>query len=381
MKGIHTLFFLLLLFSTAASAHVNTPVDLELSVYQDGRYEMDATGHIESILSGATSTASLGVREVRDEYERLEAASDADLRDEFYLHQKRLTRRLKLFLNDKPVELKLKGLTLSGHNGSTEGRLGTVTYAGDIGEPIKTVNFGYSRSLGFVMFKYRHMNPETGQWSDWQLLSNIPGEQPANQSVDVQAAQPQSLGQNILAYLYLGFTHILPKGLDHILFILGLFLLSIRWRPLLLQVTAFTLAHTLTLGLAMKDIVTAPSSLVEPLIAFSIAYIAIENIFGRNLGKIRLVIVFLFGLLHGLGFASVLTELGVPEGRFLSSLISFNVGVELGQITVLTIAFLLLGIPFGKRPWYRNRITIPLSAAIALTGLYWGIERSVGALT
>jgi len=134
-----------------------------------------------------------------------------------------------------------------------------------------------------------------------------------------------------------GFEHIIPKGLDHILFVFGLFLFSLAWRPLLAQITAFTLAHTVTLGLATLSVITIPTAqmwLIEALIAISIAYVAIENILRPKLGWWRIVVVFGFGLLHGLGFASVLGNLGLAQGQFVLSLIAFNIGVEFGQLTV-----------------------------------------------
>ncbi len=375
-KSFILLWLALLGLSAPAQAHVSTPVDLELSIEQDGHYILDATGHLESILSGASSTASLGIPRVREAYERFEQMSDAELKEAFSMHSKRLTQRIKLFLNEQPVALTLKSVSLSGHNQTQEGRLGTVTYEGRIDAPIETINFGYSRSLGLVLFKYRHRNPKTHAWSDWQLLSNIPGRTQASQSIKVAEDKPQPLSQTVLSYLYLGYTHILPKGVDHILFIVGLFLLSVRFKPLIAQVTAFTLAHTLTLGLAMKGIVHVPPVIVEPLIAFSIAYIGIENILEKNLHKFRIVVVFVFGLLHGLGFASVLNDLGVPQGQFASALISFNVGVEIGQLSILILAYVILAIPFKQQTWYRSGIVIPASLAIAAIGLYWGIERS-----
>jgi hypothetical protein len=141
----------------------------------------------------------------------------------------------------------------------------------------------------------------------------------------------------------LGFTHILPKGLDHILFVLGLFLLSTRKGPLLAQVTAFTIAHTLTLGLSVFGVVSLSWSVVEPLIAASIAYVAVENILTPNLKPWRTTVVFGFGLPHGLGFAGVLQEVGLPRSQRLPLLASFNVGVELGQLTVIALAFLAVG--------------------------------------
>jgi hypothetical protein len=181
-------------------------------------------------------------------------------------------------------------------------------------------------------------------------------------------------------FIVSGFEHIVPKGLDHILFVLGLFFFSLRMGPLLGQVTAFTLAHTITLALASLKIVSIPANIVEPLIAASIVYVAVENIFGSKdgggkIGLIRIAVVFGFGLLHGLGFASVLSDVGLPEGRFVISLIGFNIGVELGQLAVILTAFLLLALPFGRKSWYRARVAVPASCLIAGIGAWWTFER------
>ncbi len=174
-------------------------------------------------------------------------------------------------------------------------------------------------------------------------------------------------------YLRLGFRHILPLGIDHILFVLGLFLLNTSWRPLLVQITAFTAAHTLALALSTYGIVSLSPSIVEPLIAISIAWIALENVVTDELKPWRPAVVFGFGLLHGLGFAGVLAELGLPPNEYLTALLSFNAGVELGQLTVIALAFVLLG-AFRRRRWYRSRITVPLSASIGVIGLYWAFQ-------
>ncbi len=178
-------------------------------------------------------------------------------------------------------------------------------------------------------------------------------------------------------YTLLGYEHILPKGLDHILFVLGLFLLSTRLRPLLYQITAFTLAHSVTLALSMFEVISLPSSIVEPLIAASIVYVAIENVATTELKPWRVAVVFLFGLLHGLGFAGVLQELGLPEGRFVTALVAFNVGVELGQLSVVALAVLAVG-RFRALPGYRKWVVVPCSVAIAAVGLWWAVERSLG---
>ncbi len=175
-------------------------------------------------------------------------------------------------------------------------------------------------------------------------------------------------------YLALGFTHIVPHGLDHMLFVIGIFLLSGRLRDVLWQVSAFTLAHSITLGLSIYGLIAVPPAIVEPLIAVSIAYVAIENMVQTDLTRWRIWLVFAFGLLHGMGFAGALAELGLPPSEFLTALLTFNLGVEAGQLAVIAAAFLLFG--FGShRAWYRARIVVPASIVIACTAVYWTVER------
>ncbi|MEO6541223.1 MAG: HupE/UreJ family protein [Ferruginibacter sp.] len=178
-----------------------------------------------------------------------------------------------------------------------------------------------------------------------------------------------------ILYLQLGFTHIIPLGFDHILFVLSLFLLSPKLKPVLWQATAFTVAHSITLGLAMFKVITPSPAIVEPIIALSIMYVALENIFSPRLKKSRIGIVFLFGLVHGMGFANALGELGLPQNSYLTSLIMFNVGVELGQLAVILLAFFLFGKWFGNKPYYRKAIVIPLSVMITIMAGYWTVER------
>jgi hypothetical protein len=176
-------------------------------------------------------------------------------------------------------------------------------------------------------------------------------------------------------YLALGFTHIVPYGLDHMLFVLGIFLLSGRLRTVLWQVSAFTVAHSITLGLSIYGLIAVPPAIVEPLIAVSIAYVAIENLFLRELRPWRIALVFAFGLLHGMGFAGALKALGLPPSEFLTALVMFNVGVETGQLTVIAAAFLLVGWHCSQRDWYRRRVVVPASVIIACTAAYWTVTR------
>ena len=175
-------------------------------------------------------------------------------------------------------------------------------------------------------------------------------------------------------FLRSGFVHVLPHGLDHILFVLGLFLLSRSWRPVITQVTAFTLAHSLTLALAAAGWVHAPEAVVEPIIALSIACLALENLFRPRYTRWRLLVVFIFGAVHGLGFAGGLADKPIPADSFLAALTGFNLGVEGAQLAVIALAF-------AATCWvrdeerYRRWVVVPASVGIALAGLWWAAER------
>ena len=173
----------------------------------------------------------------------------------------------------------------------------------------------------------------------------------------------------------MGFKHIIPAGIDHILFVIGLCLLSTNIKTILWQATAFTVAHSITLALSMKNIIVAPGSVVEPIIALSILFVAIENMLLKELKPWRVLLVFIFGLIHGMGFASALNEIGLPAGKFYTSVIAFNAGVEVGQITIIAVLFGCVIIPLRNKNWYRLAIVYPLSACIALVAFYWTIER------
>ena len=199
--------------------------------------------------------------------------------------------------------------------------------------------------------------------------------QPVLAHVIVNELENQSAGEAFWVYLKLGYRHILPLGLDHIFFVLSLFLLSPKLKVVLLQATAFTVAHSITLGLSMYGIINPPLNWIEPLIAMSICFVALENIFSPRLRASRIGLVFLFGLVHGMGFAGALNQLGLPKNAYLLSLVSFNLGVELGQISIILLAYFLMAKWFGNKPYYRKFFVIPQSALIATVAGFWTIQR------
>lgn len=249
------------------------------------------------------------------------------------------------------------------------GAVATIHLTGRIPAHARDFSWTYAWTFAPYAITVRHSasdNPAT----EW-----LEGGQPSARYALASPAPRVNQLATAWRYLTLGFTHIVPNGFDHVLFVLGIYLLSGRARAVFYQVSAFTVAHSITLGLSMYGFVTVSPRVVEPMIALSIAYVAIENVLLSELKAWRVALVFAFGLLHGLGFAGALQELALPRSEFVTALLGFNVGVEMGQLTVIGAAFLLVGWHCSGQAWYRSRIVVPASAAIACTAVYWTIQR------
>ena len=198
---------------------------------------------------------------------------------------------------------------------------------------------------------------------------------PGEGSGPVSLSRRMSVGRTFATFFTQGVLHIVPLGLDHILFVITLAVVSTNTRLLVLQISAFTIAHTVTLALATFDMAPAPAGVIEPLIALSIAAMAVDNIRTANTPSWRPYAVSAFGLLHGFGFAGALRELGLPQGQELAALVAFNLGVEAGQLLVVAALLAVVGW-WMRRSWYRVGIVLPVSVAIAATGVAWTLERT-----
>ncbi len=171
-----------------------------------------------------------------------------------------------------------------------------------------------------------------------------------------------------------GVHHILI-GPDHLLFLIGLLLLGGSWRQLLFVVTAFTIAHSVTLSMAVLNILSPPARLVEPVIALSIVYVGLDNLLARGGKDVRVWIALLFGFIHGFGFASVLREMGLPTGALGWSLFSFNFGVELGQLMVVLVVAVVLAQIRTRSPRIADQIAVVGSVGVIIAGAFWFVER------
>ena len=179
----------------------------------------------------------------------------------------------------------------------------------------------------------------------------------------------------IKQYLQIGFTHVIPFGFDHILFILSIFFLNSRIKSVIIQCTVFTVAHSISLGFTAAGYILPNSKIIEPLIALSILFTSIENIIHNKVNPWRIIVIFIFGLIHGMGFAAALKEIGMPQQHFFAALLSFNFGVEFAQITIILLAYFLISKWFNNKEWYRQRVVYPISSVIGCIALIWTIQR------
>lgn len=363
MKYIAWLFL-----SCGLFAHNFKITTAELDIRENHQFELRIICDLDALALGVpmeTDDATL--------FAQIEAMSEAERQEMLDNLNGFFARRLKIFANNQQITttLSLPTIPVPTPADQPPSFLGTqATFHGQLPIETRHVQLSSSRALPPVKLTIQHDGRAKG---DPMMLPRGGRSEP----ISITAPPSQSMAQIIKTYLILGFEHILPLGIDHILFVLGLYFGCTRFKPLLLQVSAFTLAHTLTLALATLGIVSLPSQPVEVLIALSIVYVGIENWRKPEIGKARILLVFVFGLLHGLGFAGVLGELGLPKDHFIPALLAFNIGVELGQISIILLAFAILG-RLIKREDYRKKVVIPASLLISLVGIYWVIERVIG---
>ena len=361
--------------SPLLAADVVKPALVEVSVFAGGHYRVELRASIEALLTGINAQYKDTTQAPNaDEYDRLRALEAEQLAQAFEPFKARMLDTVELQFDGQRATPSITQVDIPVPGYTKVPRISLIVLEGDIPTETRSLTWYYPAAFGDNAVRVRQVDEANQQWhwSSWQWIRDDRRSDPF--SLEEVFRTPGTL-EVLGEYIGAGFDHIIPNGLDHILFVLGLFLFSTRIRPLLWQVTMFTVAHSITLALAMTGMIELPARVVEPLIALSIAYVGVENVWHRTLHKSRLVLVFGFGLLHGLGFASMLSDFGMPANAFASALIGFNVGVELGQLAVIALAFGVLGIWFGRRPYYRALVVIPGSLVISGVGLYWTWER------
>ncbi|MGY9049658.1 hypothetical protein P775_14855 [Puniceibacterium antarcticum] len=429
--GLGVMLFWVFCGGSFATAHEVRPAIGDLRV-QEGSLTLDITFNAEAIVAGVDLQ---GVADTNDtaqaeQVDTLRAMSPEDFADRLRADARQIADAIRVTADGVAVALEMGNVSVDPVGSVDLPRDSFGSFTGTVPSGAQALQITWPAQYGALILRQQAVEaPYTGY-----LDTGTP-----SGDIALSGGGQDTASEAFLGYIPVGFDHILPKGLDHILFVLGLFFLSTHIAPLLWQVSAFTLAHTVTLALGAAGWVTVPGSIVEPLIAASIVFVAIENILSDGLSRWRPLVVFLFGLLHGLGFASVLGDFGLPAGQFVPALIGFNLGVELGQLTVIALAFLLvfvalrvdenetpprtgqlfyglltacfvvlgwlldgagfvavMGAPAPVFLWplamisvfcvlaathvdrleaYRTYVAIPVSVGIALVGGYWFIER------
>ncbi|MBT5799052.1 MAG: HupE/UreJ family protein [Alphaproteobacteria bacterium] len=374
------LFFIITFLAGAGQrsfSHEIMPAISELS-FQEEQVNIDIVLSIELFIAeiDASIITDTNNSDKSNVYDELRSLDSNQLKQIFTDKYSSFAELLTIRSNMGEIRPRLAHIKVIENNNLSYPRESKISLVAPLTQDDTEIEFGWNKQLGPLIVRQvlanagnNHSDTEDELYTTYLSPGNISDPISRSGVTDVS-------GTNIIVdYLIIGFEHIIPKGLDHILFVLGLYLFATKFSQLIAQISLFTLAHTTTLALATMGVVSVPAHIVEPLIALSISYIALETIWHTRIGWSRLIIIFIFGLLHGLGFASVLMEIGLSQQYFITSLIAFNVGVEIGQITVVCLAFLLIGIWFSHRRFYRPFIQIPFSVVIAAIGGWWFVER------
>lgn len=348
--------------------HEITPAIADVEVRQD-RVTLSIRMALESLLSGinlADVTDSNDAPEAAL-YDRFRLMPPAELDDAFRKAWPRISQGFVVRAGDTPVDLQIDDLSIPAIGNEELVRSSVMTLSGALPEGDAPVTIGWQASYGALIV--REIGAGENAYEAFLMSGNV--SDPLDR-LDIPAERAWTV---FVRYLASAFDYFVLSG-DSVIFVLGLFVFVPRFVPLLSQVAAFTLAHAITLTLTAYGVFSISGGIIYPLIAASVVFIGVDNIFGSGGLRLRAVFVFAFGLLHGLGFADALALFPIPPDSLFQGLIGFNLGVALGQLAVIAAAFLLVGLWFRSRPWYRPRIVVPVSVGISLIGAYVAIERT-----
>jgi len=366
--------FFFLFISLSLKSHEIKPSIADFSI-NESSLTFEIRLNAELILSGidASDIQNTDNSNLSYKYDDLRKLPDNDLKENIMSNWDNISQNIYIKLDGDVQELNLLSIEIINQRNYEVTRDTIINFHIPLDKKNTSFSFSMSKKFGSIILREQNLNKNVDQ-----LYTNYLNSGDASDLINLNHTVALTKINSFIKYLFLGIEHIIPKGLDHILFIIGLFLFSNLIRPLLLQVTMFTIAHTITLVIASLSLINVNASIVEPLIALSIVYIGVENIFKKYSNtKIRYYVIFLFGLLHGLGFALVLKDVGLDYSNLLMNLVSFNIGVEIAQIFILFLLYLTIGLFFSKKKYYKIIFQIPLSLFISLIAIYWFVERII----
>ncbi|MBT4951519.1 MAG: HupE/UreJ family protein [Pelagibacteraceae bacterium] len=366
--------FFFLFISLSLKSHEIKPSIADFSI-NESSLTFEIRLNAELILSGidASDIQNTDNSNLSYKYDDLRKLPDNDLKENIMSNWDNISQNIYIKLDGDVQELNLLSIEIINQRNYEVTRDTIINFHIPLDKKNTSFSFSMSKKFGSIILREQNLYKNVDQ-----LYTNYLNSGDASDLINLNHTVALTKINSFIKYLFLGIEHIIPKGLDHMLFIIGLFLFSNLIRPLLLQVTMFTIAHTITLVIASLSLINVNASIVEPLIALSIVYIGVENIFKKYSNtKIRYYVIFLFGLLHGLGFALVLKDVGLDYSNLLMNLVSFNIGVEIAQIFILFLLYLTIGLFFSKKKYYKIIFQIPLSLFISLIAIYWFVERII----
>lgn len=365
-------FSFLTLFSIGAISHEIRPSIADYKIEENILY-FDIRLNAELILSGidASNITDTNSSPLSATYDDLRSLTRENLKILLIESWDDIQSKINLNINDSSTKFELVDINIEANRDFEISRDSIIYLKHELDEDDEFLTFKWSEKYGPIIIReINELKKEDDLYTEY-LQAGL-----QTDKIFIKSENTQSIFKSIINYFILGIQHIIPKGLDHILFIVGLFFFSVTLRPLLIQVTMFTIAHSITLIFVSVSYINVNPLIVEPIIALSIAYVGIENIFKQYVKEyLRYIIIFFFGLLHGLGFALVLSDIGYQSSKLILNLISFNLGIEAAQIFIILFLYILLGIKFSNKKYYRYIFQVPVSLFIALVGIYWFFER------
>ena len=374
LTSLMALSTVLLFQMTAASAHELRPAIMDVGVLEEtpDQLSIDLTFSAEAFLAGidlstisdTDDSAKSGL------YDEFRAMPPDILADRIKSSSAALAGTFTVMAAGRPLPLELAAIDVADEDDLSLSRDTKLRLRSSSPKAGEAIAIQWQPAMGALLIR------QMGTGGDPEYSDYLPngGE---SQAFMLSDARPVPLGSVIGKYIHSGIIHIVPAGLDHILFVVGLLAYGLSARGLIFQISLFTVAHTITLAAASLGWINISGSIVEPLIALSIAWIGVENMI-RTSGRVAITrssVVFVFGLLHGLGFASVLADFGLPQSAYIVGLLSFNLGVEIGQLIIVVPIFLMLRALKLTDRRFRRGFQIPVSTIISAIGLFWFVER------
>ena len=371
-----SLFFIIAifinLFSTVSISHEIKPSIADFT-YDENFLNIKIRLNAELILSNidASKISNTNSSSLSDIYDKLRILNKIELEELFKSSWQEISTNIDIKINNETKKINLINIEVEDIKNFEISRDTHIYLQVLLNNNSEYFTFSWIKKYGPIILRENNNDKLEDELFTEYLQSGIESNQ-----FSFNEKNFKNTLNSFINFFVLGVEHIIPKGLDHILFIFGLFLFSSSLKKLITQITIFTIAHSITLIFVSLSLMKINPQIVEPIIALSIVYVGIENIFKNYVKEyLRYVVILFFGLLHGLGFALVLSDIGYRSTDLFINLISFNIGIEVAQISLVLVLYLFIALNFAKSKNYRIFFQVPSSILISSIGLYWFFER------